>query len=49
MIEAKQTDYKGVTYRSKLEAEWCVFFDTLGVQYEYEPKSFDLGLLNPSW
>jgi hypothetical protein len=49
MIEAIQTSYKGTTYRSKIEARWATFFDCLGVTYEYEPESFELGLLNPNW
>jgi hypothetical protein len=28
--------YEGVTYRSKVEARWAVFFDTLGIVHEYE-------------
>lgn len=29
--------YKGIHFRSHLEARWAVFFDTLGLKYEYEP------------
>ncbi len=29
--------YKGNTFRSHLEARWAVFFDLLGLKYEYEP------------
>ena len=28
--------YEGVTYRSKTEARWAVFFDALGLSHEYE-------------
>lgn len=49
MIDAKETRYRGVTYRSKLEARWCVFFDELGIDYEYEIDSFDLGRFYPNW
>jgi hypothetical protein len=35
------TVYRGVQYRSRLEAKWAAFFDLLGWPYQYEP--FDLG------
>ncbi len=35
-IEAIQTEYNGVPFRSRTEARWAVFFDTLGIPYEYE-------------
>ena len=38
-----QTEYKGYLFRSRLEARWAVFFDALGVRWEYEPEGFDLG------
>lgn len=43
MIKAIETEYNGYRFRSRLEARWAVFFDTLGVPYEYEPEGFDLG------
>ena len=30
------TDYNHITFRSKTEARWAVFFDRLGIKYEYE-------------
>jgi len=42
-IEAIPTPYGGYVFRSRSEARWAVFFDTLGIEYEYEPRSFDLG------
>ncbi|MDB2127492.1 hypothetical protein [Enterocloster clostridioformis] len=42
-IKAIQTEYKGYKFRSRLEARWAVFFDTLGVKWEYEPEGYDLG------
>lgn len=36
------TRYGGHLYRSRLEARWAVFFDTLGIQFEYEPEGFEL-------
>lgn len=42
-IKPIQTYYNGHLFRSRLEARWAVVFNTLGVQYEYEPEGFDLG------
>lgn len=39
---AIQTRYKGYHFRSRLEARWAVFFDALGVPWEYEPQGFSL-------
>ena len=41
-IKAIPTKYKGYTFRSRQEARWAVFFDYLGVEYEYEKEGFDL-------
>ena len=43
MIKAIETQYKGYRFRSRLEARWAVFFDALGLSWEYEPEGFDLG------
>jgi hypothetical protein len=43
MIKAIETIYNGYRFRSRLEARWAVFFDTLGIKYEYEKEGFDLG------
>jgi hypothetical protein len=40
---AIETRYKGYRFRSRLEARWAVFFDALGVPWEYEKQGFDLG------
>lgn len=42
-IKAIETRYKGYKFRSRLEARWAVFYDTLGVTYEYEKEGFELG------
>lgn len=39
---AQQTHYNGRHFRSRLEARWAVFFDSLGIQYHYEPDGFAL-------
>lgn len=41
--KAIQTVYNGYRFRSRLEARWAVFFDVLGVEYEYEKEGYDLG------
>ena len=43
MIKAIETLYKGYRFRSRLEARWAVFFDTLGIAWEYELEGYDLG------
>ena len=42
-IKAIQTFYNGYRFRSRLEARWAVFFDTLGIEYLYEHEGYDLG------
>jgi hypothetical protein len=42
-LKAIETVYNGYRFRSRLEARWAVFFDALGVPYEYEKEGFDLG------
>jgi nucleoside 2-deoxyribosyltransferase len=44
-VKAIETCYKGYRFRSRLEARWAVFWDALGVPYDYEPQGFDLGEL----
>jgi hypothetical protein len=39
-IEPIETEYKGYKFRSRLEARWALFFDTLRVKYNYELDSF---------
>lgn len=40
---AIETVYKGYRFRSRLEARWAVFFDALGVRWEYEKEGYELG------
>lgn len=42
-IKPIETVYNGYRFRSRLEARWAVFFDVLGIEYEYEPEAYDLG------
>lgn len=41
-VKAIQTSYAGCRFRSRIEARWAVFFDYLGIGWEYEPQGFDL-------
>jgi hypothetical protein len=42
MTKAIETRYKGYHFRSRLEARWAVFFDHLGLRWQFEPEGFDL-------
>jgi len=42
MIKAIETVYKGYRFRSRLEARWAVFFDTLGISWKYESEGYEL-------
>jgi hypothetical protein len=35
-----ETHYAGHRFRSRLEARWAVFFDRLGLRWEYEPQGY---------
>lgn len=37
-LKAIQTRYAGCHFRSRQEARWAVFFDALGIPWEYEPE-----------
>lgn len=41
-IRPIETRYKGYRFRSRLEARWAVFFDAIGLEYEYEAQGFEL-------
>lgn len=42
MIKAIETRYNGYRFRSRLEARWAVFFDTLGIEYLYEDQGYSI-------
>lgn len=42
MFKPIETIYNGYRFRSRLEARWAVFFDALGLPYEYEKEGFDM-------
>jgi hypothetical protein len=41
-LKAIETFYKGHRFRSRLEARWAVFFDALGLRWEYEVEGYEL-------
>lgn len=41
-INPIETVYKGHRFRSRLEARWAVFFDVLGIEWEYEIEGFKI-------
>jgi len=41
-IRAIETQYAGCRFRSRLEARWAVFFDHMGIRWEYEPQGFEV-------
>lgn len=40
-IKPIETVYNGYRFRSRLEARWAVFFDRVGIPYEYESEGFE--------
>lgn len=42
MIKAIETRYAGCRFRSRTEARWAVFFDAIGVRWEFEKEGFEL-------
>lgn len=41
-MESIETIYNGYKFRSRLEARWAIFFDAVGIKYEYEPEGIRL-------
>lgn len=37
-----ETRYKCHLFRSRLEARWAVYFDSLGIKWIYEPEGYEL-------
>jgi hypothetical protein len=42
VVKAIETIYKGYRFRSRLEARWAIFLDTVGEPWEYEKEGYDL-------
>lgn len=41
-IRPIETHYRGYRFRSRLEARWAVFFDAIGLKWEYEIEGYQL-------
>lgn len=41
-IRAIPTYYKGINFRSRLEARWAVIFDRLGIDWHYEVEGYNI-------
>ena len=41
-IKAIETEYAGYKFRSRTEARWAVFFDTIGFKWQYEEEGYEL-------
>ncbi|WP_413113373.1 hypothetical protein [Thaumasiovibrio sp. DFM-14] len=41
-MKAIETSFLGYRFRSRAEARWAVFFNTLGLDFVYEPEGFKL-------
>ena len=39
-VRALPVAYRGFRFRSRLEGRWAVFFDAIGIEYQYEPQGF---------
>lgn len=42
-MKAIETSYKGYRFRSRLEARWAIFFDSLKLKWEYEGQGYYVG------
>lgn len=43
-IKAISTRYAGCHFRSRTEARWSVFFEHIGIRWEYEPQGFTVNI-----
>jgi hypothetical protein len=41
-VKTIPTVYREIEFKSHLEAQWAVFYDTLGIEWEYTLKTFSL-------
>src|SRR5271166_825037 len=42
VVRPIETRYAGCRFRSRLEARWAVFFDAMGIPWQYEAEGFTL-------
>lgn len=40
-MKAIPTFYRGIKFRSRIEARWATFFDAIGLDWEYEPQGYN--------
>ena len=38
-----RNDYRGYRFRSRMEARWAVFLDSLRIPWDYEPQGYLVG------
>lgn len=43
-IKPIETIYNGMRFRSRLEARWALFFDTLKIKWEYENEGYETAM-----
>ena len=43
MIKAIETNYQDYRFRSRTEARWAVYFDAIGLKWDYELQGFEFG------
>lgn len=50
-IKPSPTQYRGILFRSMLEAKWAIMMDFIGIDFRYEPKRFktDCGYYLPDF
>lgn len=41
-VKAIPTEYNGIMFRSKLEAQWAKFFDVNKIKWQYESEGYEL-------
>ena len=46
IMKVIETKYNGYKFRSRLEAKWALFFDEVGIKYQYEPEAFSINGIN---
>jgi hypothetical protein len=45
-FRSRPTVYRGIQFRSRIEARWAVIFDFFGIQWEFEPEHYSLPVGN---
>lgn len=40
-MKSIETVYRGITFRSRLEAKWASFLDRIALQWTYEPQGYE--------